>query len=106
MLDARDVTRVGAAQVAVRALLGVQPDERARVHHLLAQPVVLLEGPVAPVHAFGATEGLEFRDPGQEARVGRRSRGGTHEGLRRGPARSRAVMMDEYSAGLAPAGTR
>ena len=47
--DPGDITRVTAGQIRVRALGVGEPLERAGVHQLLAQRVVLLRGAVAPV---------------------------------------------------------
>ena len=63
VLDAGDVARVGAGEEAVRPLLRVQPDEGAGVDELLAEPVVLLVGAVAPVDGVGLGRGRPSRRP-------------------------------------------
>ena len=67
VLDARDVARVRAREVGVRALGVGQARERARVHELLGEAVVLLRRAVAPVDLASASSGRRSRRPRQAA---------------------------------------
>ncbi|OWW20117.1 hypothetical protein AYR66_12055 [Noviherbaspirillum denitrificans] len=63
VFDARHVGRVGAGQVAVRALGIVQLLHGAGGNHLCAQPIVFFLRAVAPVDALGLGQRGDFRDP-------------------------------------------
>ena len=77
VLDAGHVARVRVGPVAVGPLGVAQPGERAGVDQLLAHPVVLVGGAVAPVDSVGSGQRSHFVDPRQEFRVlGRRHFGG------------------------------
>ena len=69
VLDARDVTGVGARQVGVGALRVRELLERARVDELLAEAVVLLRRPVAPVDRGRLGQLRDLFDPGPQAFV-------------------------------------
>ena len=63
VLDAGDVGRVGAGQVGIRTLFGVQFLHRAGRDHLGAQAVVLGLRAVAPVDAVGLGQGGDVGHP-------------------------------------------
>src|SRR5438309_6370905 len=56
LFDAGNVARVGTDQEAIAALLRVEPDECARLDHLLAQLIVLRLRAVAPVDLVGPAQ--------------------------------------------------
>ena len=64
-------TSVGSEQreVAVRALDGIEPRQRARRDHLAAQPVVFGRAAVAPVDAIGLGQRGDLAHPFEQARV-------------------------------------
>ncbi len=66
VLDARDIARVGQRQVRVGLLRVGEALERAGVDELLAEPVVLLSRPVAPVDAVRLGQCCDVFDPGAE----------------------------------------
>jgi hypothetical protein len=65
VFHARHVGRIGAGQVAVRALGIVQLFHGAGGDHLGAQAVILFLGTVAPVDTVGLGQGRHFGDPVQ-----------------------------------------
>lgn len=84
VLHAGDVARVGGGVVGVRAQRRVQLREGALVDELLAQPLVLGFGAVAPDHTVRLGESRDLVDPGDELLVP----GGKGEGA----AMSRATI--------------
>ncbi len=93
ILDARDVARVGAAEVRVRPLLLVQADEGAALDHLGAEAVVLLLGAVAPVHGVRLAELDHLVDPLHELLVRHVRRGVDRHRSSSGPETSPAPRM-------------
>ena len=69
VLDPGHVAGVRVRPVAVGALGVREPGERAGVDELLAEPVVLVGGAVAPLDAVGCGQRGHFVDPGEEFRV-------------------------------------
>ena len=69
VLDPGDVAGIGAGEVGVRALGVGEALERAGVDHLLAETVVLLRRPVAPVDRVGLGQLGDLLDPGEQLRV-------------------------------------
>ncbi len=77
VLDAGHVARVRVRPVTVGPLCVTETGERAAVDELLAEPVVLVGGPVAPLDSIRSGQLGDLVDPGQEFRVlGRRHIGG------------------------------
>ncbi len=56
VLDARDVLRMRAMQVAARVGALIQLEQRAVVEHFIEQLAILLVGAVAPVNPIGASQ--------------------------------------------------
>ena len=69
VLDARDVVRVRAVQVAARELLLVERLEDLQLHRLGGELLLLLVGTVAPHDVIGLREGGHLGDPLDEMRV-------------------------------------
>jgi hypothetical protein len=69
VLDARDVTRVGASQVGVGPLGVGELLEGAGLDQLAAECLVLLRGAVAPVDRAGLGESRNLLDPGPQSLV-------------------------------------
>ena len=84
LLDARDVVRVAAMEVAAGQLLLVERREDALRDRLLGEPVLLLLGAVAPHDAVGLGEPGHLVDPIEEVLVlGQRLSGGIGRRLHR-----------------------
>src|SRR5581483_5360798 len=73
VLDAGDVVRVRAVEVAAGALLGVERDQQALRDGFLGEALPLLFRAVAPDDAVGLRELGHLAHPGLEMRVGRKS---------------------------------
>ena len=69
VLDPGDVAGVRPRQIGVRALRVGELLERSRLDQLLAEPVVLLSRPVAPVDRVRLGELGDLLDPGDQLRV-------------------------------------
>ena len=76
VLDARHVIRIGAREIGVGTQLLVEAKERAGLHHLLAELVVLLHGAVAPVDVRRLDEGCYLAHPLKQLLVLRWRAGG------------------------------
>jgi hypothetical protein len=75
VLDAGHVAGIRQREVGVRPLGVGEPLERARVHERLAEPVVLLRAPVAPLDLLRLAQGDRLVNPVQQSAVGGRDRG-------------------------------
>ena len=64
ILDAANVGRMRAGEVAVRTLLRVEPDERSRIDHHLAKPVVFLLRSVHPHDLIRLAQRRHLVNPG------------------------------------------
>ena len=73
VFDASDVGGIAVRPVTVGALCLVELSERAGVHQLLTQSVVLVSRAVAPVHIVRLQHGDPLVHPSLQAFVGRRS---------------------------------
>ena len=69
VLDPRHVFRVRTAEIAVRPLLRVEGNERACVHHLLAEAIALLFRAVTPLHGVRPAEQPHLLHPLKQSRV-------------------------------------
>ena len=69
VFDTGHVGRIGPGQIAARTLGRIQLLERACIHQLLAQAVVLFLAAVAPHHLLGFAQRSHFGHPGDEARM-------------------------------------
>ena len=93
LLDPRDVGRVRAREIGVRAFLGIEADERAGLDHLRAQPVVFLDRAVDPVDAVRLAKPPHPADPGQQTPVGHADRYGHILIQCQSPLRMRAPII-------------
>ena len=86
VLDARDVARMGAMEVAARELLRIQRDQDALLDGVRREALLLLLGPVAPHDGVGLREAGAFLDPGEKMgilREGVPQRGGRQNSAHR-----------------------
>jgi hypothetical protein len=69
VLDAGDIARAAAREVAARAQHRVEPDEGSGGDELLGEPLVLGSAAVAPIDVARLRQGRHFGDPLDQFRV-------------------------------------
>src|SRR6185295_17410039 len=94
ILDAGNVAGVAAGVEAVRSLVLVEGHERARLHEIAAQRLVLRRRPVTPVDPARLEHGSPLLDPVDQLAIG---------GRRSALVRDRARHGDANPSGVARA---